>query len=189
MWVLPYSYDGFAHLQDLEHDGQAQLERLELTQQILDLLFLEAAFDPLGECDGSNVAILILGLGQIYHVLDFIEDQLALITYLCSSVYGALCSDGPSFFHGLADLLQHEGKEGNALGYVVNVAFSIGDLGCDGVEKKREAKASTGHADDGGYDSVLHGISCDAGTHFLPLSTRRSGVPDFYHLVARKYMG
>ena len=154
MWVLPCGHDGFAHLQDLQHDGQAQFERLELTQQILHLLFLEAPLDPLGYGDGFDVAILVPGLGQIHHVLDLIEDHLALVSDLCGSVHGALGCDRPSFLHGFTDLLEHEREEGDALGDVVDIAISIGDLGSDGIEEKREAKTSTGYTDDGGYDAV-----------------------------------
>ena len=153
MYILPCSYDGFAHLQNLKHDGQAQFERLKLTQQILDLLFLKTPFDSLRYCNGSNVAVVILGLGHIHHIFDLIEDELTLVTNLGGSVYGVLRGDGPSFLHGFADLLEHEGKEGNALGDVVNVAFRIGGLGSDGIEEKGEAKAGTGHAYDGGYDA------------------------------------
>ena len=183
MCVLPCGHDGFAHLQDLKHDGQAQLERLELTQQVLDLLFLKAPFDPLGYCDGSNVAILVPGLGQIHHVLDLVEDQLALVSYFGGSINGALGGDGPSFLHGFTDLLEHEREEGDALGDVVDVAFSIGDLGSDCIEEKREAETSTGDADDGGYDAVWDGIRYETEMPFLPLSTRRGGVPDLCHFV------
>ena len=179
MCVLPCGHDGFAHLQDLQHDGQAQFERLELTQQILHLLFLEAPLDPLGYRDGFDVAVLVPGLGQIHHVLDLIEDHLALVSYLCGSVHGALGRDRSPFLHGFTDLLEHEREEGNALGDVVDVAISIGDLSSDGIEEKREAKPSTGYADDGGYDAVWDGISCDVEMHFLPLSTRWGGHTRF----------
>ena len=154
MGVLPCGHDGFAHLQDLQHDGQAQFERLELTQEILHLLFLEAPFDPLGYCDGFDMAILVPGLGQIHHVLELIEDHLALVPYLCGSIDSTLGRDGPSFLHGFTDLLEHEREEGDALGDAVDVAFRIGDLSSDGIEEKREAETSTGYADDGGYDAV-----------------------------------
>ena len=82
-------------------------------------------------------------------------------------------------------MLEHEGEEGDTLGDVVNVAFSIGDLGSHGVEEEREAEASTGNPDDGGYDAVSHGVSCDTGMHFLPPpSSGWGGVPDFCHAVA-----
>lgn len=119
------------------------------------------------------MAILVPCLSQIHHVLDLIEDDLTLVSYLGGSVDSTLGRDGPSFLHGFADLLEHERKEGNALGDVVNVAFGIGDLGTDSIEEKREAETRTGHADDGGYDAVTwDGISCDAEMHFLPRSTR-----------------
>ena len=122
-------------------------------------MFLEAPSGPLSDCDVSNVARLVPGLGQIHHVLDLIEDDLTLVSYLGGGVDGTLGRDGPSFLHGFADLLEHEGEEGNALGDVVDVAFGIGDLGSEGIEEKREAETSTGHADDGGYDAVRDGIS------------------------------
>ena len=100
------------------------------------------------------MAILVPALGQIHHVLDLIEDHLALVSYLCGSVDGALGRDGPPFLHGFTDLLEHEREEGDALGDVMDVAFSIGDLGPDCIEDQREAKTSTGYADDGSYDAV-----------------------------------
>ena len=138
----------------------------------MHLLFLEAPFGPLSDCDISNVASLVPGLGQIDHVLDLVEDDLTLVSYLGGSVDGTLGRDGPSFLHGLADLLEHEREEGNAFGDVVDVAFCIGDLGSDGIEEKREAETGTGHANDGGYDAVGDSVSCDAEMHFLPPSRR-----------------
>ena len=184
MHILPRGRDGFAHLQDLQHDGQAQFERLELTQEILHLLFLETPLGPLGYCDGSNVASLVPGLGHIHHFLNFLEDHLALVSYLYGSVHGALGRDRPAFLHGFTDLLEHERKEGNALGDVVDVAFRIGDLGSDSIEEKRKAETSTGYADDGSYDTIWDSISYDSDMLFLPYVSQMGGVglPDFCHV-------
>lgn len=148
MHDLPCSSDGFTHLQYLKHDGQAQLERLELTQQILHLSLLETPFDSLRYCDRSNMAPVVSSLGQIDHILDLIEDHLALVPYLRSSFYSAVGSDRPPFFHRLADLLEHEGEEGDALGDAMDVAFSVGNLRCHSVEDERQAKTGPRDPDD-----------------------------------------
>ena len=179
--ALPGCSDGFTHLQDLKHDGETQFERLELTQEILDLSLLEAPFDPLDYCDGSKIALFIFRLGQVDHVPDLVEDDLTLIPYLCCSLYGARCRDCSPLLHGLADLLEHEREEGDALGDTVDVAFSIGHLGCDCVENEREAEASPRDPDDGGYDAVEHGVSHAADMIVRSISARWSGVPNFCH--------
>lgn len=83
-------------------------------------------------------------------------------------------------------MLEHEGEEGDALGDAVNVAFSGGHLRSHSVEDEREAEAGPRNSDDGGYDAVEHGISCDAGMLSRPLSVRWGGIPDFCHAVGRE---
>lgn len=48
---IPLMDEGLAHLQYLQHDGEAQLEGLELTQEIVQPLLLEAPADSLLDCD------------------------------------------------------------------------------------------------------------------------------------------
>ena len=100
------------------------------------------------------MAMVVSPLGQVDHILDLIEHHLALISYFRRSFYSVLRCDRLSFLHRPADLLEHEGEEGDGLGDIVNVAVSVGNLRSHSVENERQAKTCTRDPNDGGDDAV-----------------------------------
>lgn len=140
-------------LQDLQHDGQVELEIFQLAQKVGDLVLLETPHDLLTDVDLFQMALLVFDLVELGHSLDLFEDAFALILDVEDRLDCQGRGDDAALLHGAPDLLQHEGEVGDALGYVLDLAIGVLHLHLDSVENEGESEAGAGSSSDG-TDSV-----------------------------------
>ena len=140
-------------LQDLQHDGQVELEIFQLAQQVGDLVLLETPHDLLTDVDLFQMAFLIFDLVELGHSLDLFEDAFTLILDVEDRFDGQGRGDDAALLHGAPDLLQHEGEVGDAFGDVLDFAVGVLHLHLYCVEDEGESESGAGSSSDGA-DSV-----------------------------------
>jgi hypothetical protein len=120
-------------LEDLLDDRQAQLEAVQLSQQICHTVPLEAPLESL-VYGWHGISLNRLVAYSVQHVIEVLKHLCGIFRNFVYAIKSLVCMNGVWGLQGNAGLFESEGEEGDGLGDAVDLEALTGYFAADCIE-------------------------------------------------------